>query len=43
MIGNVLSMMCEKFHMKYHLGMTANQLMNRPMYRFSETMASPIV
>ena len=43
MIGNILSMMCENFHMKYQLGMTANQRMKRPMYRFSETMASPLV
>ena len=40
MIGDVLLMMCAKFHMKYPLGMTANQWMKRPMYRISETLAS---
>ena len=24
MIGDIIAMICEQFHMKYHLGMTAN-------------------
>ena len=34
MAGDALSMMCENFHMKTHLGMTANQWMKWPMFTF---------